>query len=120
MKISIRSGEAVKELTKIEEILLLTIWKLGDEAYGYRIRRQIMGIIKKDFTYGNLYSALSQLSKKKYVTKRLGETVAARRGKIRIYYKLSPAGREALKAALETTRALWDGVTRYALETEGR
>jgi PadR family transcriptional regulator PadR len=110
----------MKELTKIEEILLITIWKLGDKAYGYRIRHQIKEILKKDFTYGNLYSALSQLSKKKHIIKRLGETIPARRGKIRIYYKLSPAGREALKAALEMKQTLWEGVTRYALETEGR
>jgi len=110
----------MKELTKIEEILLITIWKLGDEAYGYKIRHQVKRIIKKDFTYGNLYSALSQLSKKKYVTKRPGETVPSRRGKIRIYYKVSSAGREALKAALKMKQTLWDGVTRYALEVDGR
>jgi DNA-binding PadR family transcriptional regulator len=99
---------------------LLTIWKLGDEAYGYRIRHQVKKIIKKDFTYGNLYSALNQLAKKKYVTKRVGESVPSRRGKIRIYYKVSPAGREALKAALKMKQTVWAGITRFALDTDGR
>jgi PadR family transcriptional regulator PadR len=120
MKFSITTRDTMKDLTKIEEILLLSIWKLKDEAYGYKIRRQVKEIIKKDFTYGNLYSALSQLTKKKYVSKRLGETALSRRGKVRIYYKLSPAGREALKSALEMKETLWEGVTRYALETDGR
>lgn len=110
----------MKDLTKIEEILLLAIWKLKDEAYGYKIRHQVKEIIRKDFTYGNLYSALNQLAKKTYVTKRLGEATPSRRGKIRIYYKVSPAGRAALKNALEMKETLWEGVTRYALETDGR
>jgi PadR family transcriptional regulator PadR len=120
MKFSITSSAIMKDLTKIEEILLLSIWKLKDEAYGYKIRRQVKEIIQKDFTYGNLYSALNQLAKKKYVTKRLGETAPSRRGKARIYYRVSPAGREALKAALEMKETLWEGVTRYALKTDGR
>jgi len=110
----------MKELTKIEEILLISIWKLKDEAYGYKIRGQVKEIIKKDFTYGNLYSALSQLTKKRYVTKRLGESAPSRRGKARIYYRISPEGREALKTALEIKEILWGGVTRYALETDGQ
>jgi PadR family transcriptional regulator PadR len=120
MKISITASAAMKDLTKIEEILLLSIWKLEEEAYGYKIRHQVKEITKKDFTYGNLYSALNQLAKKKYVIKRLGESAPSRRGKIRIYYKVSPAGREALKSALEMKQTLWAGVTRYALETDGQ
>ena len=53
----------MKDLTKNEEILLLTIWELQDEAYGVRIRKHISELIGKDFTYGNLYSALNQLTK---------------------------------------------------------
>ncbi len=55
--------KAMKDLTKTEEIILLTIWRLKDEAYGVRIRRLISELIGKDFTYGNLYSALNQLTK---------------------------------------------------------
>ena len=120
MNFSIFSEATMKELTKIEEILLVSIWKLKDEAYGYKIRHHVRGILKKDFTYGNLYSALNQLTKKKYVAKRPGEAIPSRRGKIRIYYSLSPAGRQALKSALELKQTLWEGVTRYALETNGR
>ena len=48
----------MKDLTKIEEILLLSIWELKDKAYGFKIRHHVSNIIGKDFTYGNLYSAL--------------------------------------------------------------
>jgi DNA-binding PadR family transcriptional regulator len=106
----------MKDLTKIEEILLLSIWRLEDEAYGFKIRHHISKITGKDFTYGNLYSALSQLTKKKYVNKRPGESTPARRGRIRMYYTLSSEGLKALKSAHEMNQKLWAGVPEYAFD----
>ncbi len=110
----------MKDLTRIEEILLLSIWRLEDEAYGFKIRRHVSGIIGKDFTYGNLYSALNQLTKKKYVYKRPGETTPARRGRIRMYYTLSPEGLKALKSAHEMNLKLWADVSVYAFDVKNK
>ena len=106
----------MKELTKIEEILLLAIWRLKDDAYGVKIRQYVSQIIGKEFTYGNLYSALSQLSKKKYVKKAIGEPTADRRGRRKIYYTVSPAGVIALKTAREMNQKMWEGVSDYAFD----
>lgn len=106
----------MKDLTKIEEILLLAIWRLKDNTYGVKIRKYVSQITGKDFTYGNLYSALSQLSKKKYVKKTLGEPTPDRRGRRKIYYTVSPAGVNALKAAREMNEKMWEGVSDYAFD----
>ena len=106
----------MKELTKVEEMLLLAIWRLKDDAYGVKIRRYVSGIIGKEFTYGNLYSALSQLAKKKYVQKTLGEPTPDRRGRRKIYYTLSPSGVKALKAAREMNQRMWEGISDYAFD----
>jgi PadR family transcriptional regulator PadR len=110
----------LKDLTKTEEILLLSIWRLKDQAYGLKIRRHVIDIIGKDFTYGNLYSSLDQLTKKKYVMKHPGETTPARRGKKRMYYTLTEAGRLALKKAYETNLKLWSGVPKYVFESKNK
>jgi len=104
----------MKELTKIEEILLLAIWRLKDDAYGVKIRQYVSQIIGKEFTYGNLYSALSQLAKKKYVTKSLGEPTPDRRGRRKIFYTISATGLKALKAAREMNQKMWEDITDYA------
>jgi len=96
----------MKDLTKIEEILLLSIWELKDEAYGFKIR-----------TFGNLYSALDRLTRKKYVSKRPGESTPQRRGKTRLYYTVSSAGIEALKAACAVNQKLWGALKPYSFET---
>ncbi len=110
----------MKDLTKNEEILLLTIWQLQDEAYGVRIRSRISELIGKDFTYGNLYSALNQLTKKKYVAKSREEKVPARRGWQRMYYSLSPDGMKALKKACEVNEKIWAGVTKHVFKLKNR
>ncbi|MGD8534556.1 MAG: helix-turn-helix transcriptional regulator [Candidatus Aminicenantes bacterium] len=107
----------MKDLTKIEEILLLSIWELKDEAYGFKIRHHVSDIIGKDFTYGNLYSALDRLTRKKYVSKRTGESTPQRRGKTRMYYTISSSGIEALKAACAMNQKLWGTLKSYSFET---
>lgn len=97
----------MKELTKIEEILLWAIAELEDEAYGFRIRQHVSATLGLDYTYGNLYSALGRLDQKGYVLKRTAEGVPARRGKPRVYYTLSEDGRRALREAYELNRSMW-------------
>jgi PadR family transcriptional regulator PadR len=97
----------LNELTKIEEILLWAIAELGDNAYGFQIRRHLFAKLGLDYTYGNLYSALGRLDQKGYVFKRSAESPPARRGKPRAYYTLSEDGLRALREAYQLSRAMW-------------
>lgn len=106
----------MKELTKIEEILLVAIWYLKESAYGVKIRQHVSKIVGKELTYGHLYSALNQLVTKKYLLKSEGQASAKRRGRPRIYYSISPEGLNALKAAREMNERLWSGISHFALE----
>lgn len=89
-------------------------------AQGWGLRRQDqephLEIIGKDFTYGNLYSALKQLTKKKYVVKNREETVQSRRGWQRMYYSLSPDGVKALLRTSEVNAKIWMGVSKLVLK----
>ncbi len=106
----------MNDLTKIEEMLLIGIWRLKDEAYGYKIRQYISEIIQKDFTYGNLYSALNQLVKKEYVTKRSDPNDKQTKGKQKVYYSVTPSGIQALKSSRIVNNILWDGLSDSVLD----
>jgi DNA-binding PadR family transcriptional regulator len=108
----------MKDLTKIEEILLIAIWHLKETAYGVKIRHYVSTIVGKELTYGHLYSALNQLVIKKYVNKSVGKTATQRMGRPRIFYSISPEGVDALKTAMEMNEKLWSGISKYALETK--
>jgi len=108
----------MKDLTKIEEMLLIAIWHLKEKAYGVKIRQYLSAVVGRDLTYGHLYSALNQLVIKKFVKKSVGKTPAQRLGRPRIYYSISPEGVDALKDAMEMNEKLWSGISLYALEKE--
>ena len=106
----------MSDLTKIEEILLLAIWRLKSEAYGVKIRKYVSSVIKKDFSYGNLYSALGQLTRKKYVQKTMGLPTPNRGGRSKIYYAVTPLGLDELKHAHEMNEVLWAGINKVAFK----
>ncbi len=106
----------MKELTKIEEILLVAIWHLEEKAYGVKIKQYVSAIIGKELTYGHLYSTLHQLVSKKMVTKFRGKASKQRMGRPRLYYSITPQGIEALKEAKTMNEKIWSGISTYALE----
>ena len=97
-----------------EQILLLSIWRLGDEAYGYNIREQINEYEQKEIAFGTLYNNLDQLIRKGYAVSFKGEPTAIRGGKRKVYYKITPKGMDALQAARDLQNKLWDGIPKLA------
>jgi len=97
-------------LTRLEEMLLMAIWRLGDNAYGVQIKKEVYERTGKRFTIGALYFALDQLSKKDYVKRSPGVPTPERGGRSKTYYKLTSLGEEGLQDALEIHRNLWDGI----------
>lgn len=101
-------------LTLHEQILLLTIWRLGENAYGVSIREKVVKMTKKNIVYGTLYNSLDKLVKKGFVVTRKGEPTHERGGRSKIYYTLSDDGLAALQQAKELQSSLWDGVPDFA------
>ena len=107
----------MKELSKAEETILLAIYRLKEDAYGVSIRKQIMDVSKKEYTYGTLYGILEQLAQKNYVIRIKGEPTPERGGRGKTYYKLTQDGLQALRKALDSYRSIWDGITELSLKT---
>ncbi len=99
------------ELTKVEETILLAIWRLKDDAYGVNIKNQIVKSAKREYLYSTLYTTLEQLVRKGFISKRYGEPTAVRGGKRKIYFDIREEGFEALKFAFHTQQSVWDGIT---------
>ena len=99
-------------LSRIEEIILLAIWKLGNNAYGMTIRRQVSRDTGVKWVSGMIYGSLARLLKNGYVIAAKGEATPERGGRHKIYYTLSKKGREKLAAIQEMNSTLWAGVPR--------
>jgi PadR family transcriptional regulator PadR len=105
----------MKDLTLTEEMVLLAVWKLKDNAYGVTIRKQVSRSTNRIFPYGTLYSVLDKLTKSRFVTKRVSDPIAKRGGRSRNYYTITPDGISALKEAMRLKTSLWDEKTIQAL-----
>ena len=106
----------MKLLSRAEEIILLTILKLGDNAYGVSIREQIHLDTGDKWSFASIYTPLDKLTKKKYVIKVKGEPSAARGGKSKYLYEVTAEGKQALKEIREAHEQFWAGVPKMALE----
>jgi len=103
---------------KTEELFLLTIWRLKDNAYGVSIRDKIIELTGKKYTYGTLYGILDQLVHREYVRKTKGDPAAERGGRRKLFYNLTNEGQEALKHSYEVYQSMWDGVARSIINKD--
>ncbi|MFC1554849.1 PadR family transcriptional regulator [candidate division KSB1 bacterium] len=106
----------MKELSRLEEILLLAIWRLKENAYGVAIRKLISDQTGKEMSYGALYFALDQIYNKGYVSKTAGDPTPVRGGCRKIYYSLRPEGKKALKNTYTLQQTIWDGLSIVKIE----
>jgi PadR family transcriptional regulator PadR len=97
-------------LGEFEQIVLLAILRLGDDAYAIPVREEIEGRTGRTVARGALYTALERLEAKKCLTSRMSEPLPERGGRSRRYYAVTLAGVAALRAAREALMALWRGV----------
>ena len=104
----------MSNLTKNEEIVLLSIMRLEENAYGVSIKHQIQELTGDDWNYGLLYATLDQLVKKGLLLKKEGKPLPERGGRRKIYYTISRGGYRTLAEAYRLNAALWDGVAAFA------
>jgi PadR family transcriptional regulator len=96
-------------LGEVEQLVLLAVLRLGDEAYAVPIR----GLIRKDagvdLSRGTIYVTLERLERKGYVTSWFSDPQAVRGGKARRLFRLKPPGLAAVKAAKRGLDRLAEG-----------
>ena len=99
-----------RTLTDLEFMILLSILRLDERAYGVLIGREIEQLGKRTVTRAALYVALDRLEKSGLVVSSLGDPTPERGGRAKRYLAVTTAG---LRAARDTQRAfvaLWSGI----------
>ena len=106
------------ELTKNEELILLSIWKLKDNAYGVTIREHFNKITGRTLNYGSLYNTLYLLVRRGLVESRESKPLFKQGGRRRVLYSLTRDGKKALADAQKIHRLAWVDVTEFAFEQQ--
>jgi PadR family transcriptional regulator PadR len=97
-------------LGEFEQIVLLAILRIGEDAYGVPIRSEIEKRTNREISIGALYSTLDRLENKGFVTSSFSEPRAERGGRARRYFRVEANGIKALERTREALITMWDGV----------
>jgi len=98
-------------LSRGEEIYLLSIWELKNNAYGVTIKKSVSQKTGQTLSYGGLYFMLAQLVKKGLAIKTPGEPTQKRGGRRKYYYTLTRMGKKALRDTYVHQKTLWKNIT---------
>ncbi len=96
-------------LGEFEQVVLLALMRLGPEAYGVTIRREIQERTGRRVSLGAIYPTMDRLEGKGLVRSYVGSPTPERGGRAKRHFRLEPRGVEALNRSRELFTALWSG-----------
>jgi DNA-binding PadR family transcriptional regulator len=99
-----------RSLGTLELPVLLAVARLGDDAYGLAIRRDVSGLTQHDYSVGAIYTTLERLEDKGLVSSRTTDPTPRRGGRARRHFYPTAAGRRALHEAKRLAASAWSGV----------
>jgi DNA-binding PadR family transcriptional regulator len=94
-------------LTDFELMILLAALRVGDDAYGVLIAREIERTGGRSVVMGAVYTALERLERNGFVSSSIGEPTPERGGRAKRFFKVTPRGLRAVKNTQRALVALW-------------
>ena len=97
-------------LGNFELMVMLALMRLGDDAYGVPILRDIEAKSHRDVAIGSVYAALDRLEAKGFVLSAMGEATPERGGRAKKYFYITSDGLRVVRKTKETLVKLWRGL----------
>ncbi|MFC1555784.1 hypothetical protein ACFL67_01745 [candidate division KSB1 bacterium] len=97
-------------ITRNDEMILLSIFRLKDNAYLVTLLDILNSKTEKKWTIGNLFVALEKLETTGYITSRMSDPQKKPGGRAIKYFTVTKLGLEALKVVRSVQDDLWDGL----------
>jgi|AP45_3_1055517.scaffolds.fasta_scaffold208057_1 DNA-binding PadR family transcriptional regulator len=99
----------MKLLTRTEELLLLTVWKLRKDAYSLSIQDAMAELLGKSVSIGAVYIPLERLAKRGLLKTREAAPTEKRGGRRKRFYEVTARGQAALAAIDSLQKKAWEG-----------
>lgn len=106
-------------LGEFQEIVLLVILILEDNAYGVTIRKEMEERLGRNINRGALHTAFVRLEEKGYIQSEMGGATATRGGRRKRYYTVTHKGKVALDKARNIREQLWKSVPNFSIKPFG-
>ena len=94
-------------LGDLEELLLLAVMRLGEDAHGERIRDELQKLADRAVSISTVYVTLMRLEEKGYARSWKGEPDASRGGRATRHYEVRPEGITVLQSVRDVRERMW-------------
>lgn len=102
------------KLGEFEELVLLTVAALGEEAYGVEIKRELEARVREKLSVGSIQSALKRMEEKGFLTSEFGEATQKRGGKRKRIYATTSYAHKVLAEMRDIRAGLWSSIPAFA------
>ena len=100
------------KLGEFEELVLLTVIVLKEDAYGVEIKRELESRLKESLSVGSIQSALKRMEEKGFLTSVFGEATNRRGGKRKRIYNATSHAHRILGEMKDVRAQLWEAIPR--------
>lgn len=97
-------------LNEIEQLILLALVRLGDDAYGVTVREEIEERAGRAVSIAAVYAALDRLEGRGMVETWLSDPTPERGGRAKKHFRITAGGAQALQAARASMDRMWEGL----------
>lgn len=102
------------KLGEFEEVLLLLVGILGEDAYAFKIAEEFEAQTGRSASIGSVHSTLNRLGEKGFLTSEMGQPTAERGGRRKRIYEITAYGERVLKASRDFKVSLWNQYPGFA------
>lgn len=102
------------QLGEFEEIVMLTVGVLYNEAYGVSIKKEIEKRLSRSVSVGALQTALKRLEDKGYLKSHEGGATEERAGRPKKYFQITAYGKRAMEYVKSTRDEFWRDIPKVA------
>jgi len=104
------------QMGEFEEIVILTVGILNNEAYSVAIKNEIESRLHRSVSMGALHTALNRLEDKGYLKSFAGESTEERAGRPKKYFQITALGKRAMQFSKDTRDQLWHAIPKAVLK----
>ena len=97
-------------LGEFEELVLLTVGVLSDNAYGVSVKNEVENQSGRKATLSAIHAVLNRLQEKGLLDSTFGAATNERGGKRKRLFKMTNLGKDALKSSRSLRDQLWDQI----------
>lgn len=99
-----------KNLGELEQLVLLALLRLGDDAYGVTVHQEIQERTGRNMSFATIYTTLSRLEGKDFVASFVGDPTPERGGRAKKHFEITTTGKQALQQSLRALRTMARGL----------